>query len=229
MQKAVCCDLEFPIRTDWEKLEGSHLDSHIGDICPRRRVFREIALVDRFRFITHQMSQPHREQTSRDEADPEARPPEGALIPQLVPKARRPRAAAKEKRARDPLSPCDPGQGRNTLQPIAAVGGVFDDGVRLHEVRIDGADEARTVRGEALELLRRIEAVERIPVLEVELHHGVDRKLVVSCGLAVHIAGHDEVLGITGMAGARLDELGVGVAPFALELGSRDVLGAAYT
>ena len=60
------------------------------------------------------------------------------------------------------------------LQPIAAVGGVFDDGVRLHEVRIDGADEARTVRGEALELLRRIEAVERVPVLEVELHHGVD-------------------------------------------------------
>ena len=60
------------------------------------------------------------------------------------------------------------------FQPIAAVGGVFDDGVRLHEVRIDGADEARTVRGEALELLRRIEAVERVPVLEVELHHGVN-------------------------------------------------------
>ena len=39
------------------------------------------------------------------------------------------------------------------FQPIAAVGGVFDDGVRLHEVRIDGADKARTVRGEALELL----------------------------------------------------------------------------
>ena len=65
-------------------------------------------------------------------------------------------------------------EGRNALQPVAAVGGVFDDGVRLHEVRIDGADEARTVRGEALELLRRIEAVERVPVLEVELHHGVD-------------------------------------------------------
>ena len=65
-------------------------------------------------------------------------------------------------------------EGRKTLQPVAAVGGVFDDGVRLHEVRIDGADEARTVRGEALELLRRIEAVERVPVLEVELHHGVD-------------------------------------------------------
>lgn len=60
------------------------------------------------------------------------------------------------------------------LQPVSAVGGVFDNGVRLHEVRIDGADEARTVRGEALELLRRIEAVERVPVLEVELHHGVD-------------------------------------------------------
>lgn len=60
------------------------------------------------------------------------------------------------------------------FQPIAAVGGVFDDGVRLHEVRIDGADEAHTVRGEALELLRRIEAVERVPVLEVELHHGVN-------------------------------------------------------
>lgn len=44
-------------------------------------------------------------------------------------------------------------EGHKTLQPIAAVGGVFDDGVRLHEVRIDGADEARTVRGEALELL----------------------------------------------------------------------------
>lgn len=39
----------------------------------------------------------------------------------------------KKKRAQGPLSPCDPGQGRNTLQPIAAVGGVFDDGVRLHE------------------------------------------------------------------------------------------------
>lgn len=51
---------------------------------------------------------------------------------------------------------------------------MFDDGVRLHEVRIDGADEAHTVRGEALELLRRIEAVERVPVLEVELHHSVD-------------------------------------------------------
>ena len=51
---------------------------------------------------------------------------------------------------------------------------MFDDGVRLREVRIDGADEARTVRGEALELLRRIEAVERVPVLEVEPHHGVD-------------------------------------------------------
>lgn len=79
----------------------------------------------------------------------------------------------KEKRARGPLSPCDPGQGRNALQPVAAVGGVFDDGVRLHEVRIDGADETRTVRGEALELLRCIEAVKRVPALEVELHHSV--------------------------------------------------------
>lgn len=65
-------------------------------------------------------------------------------------------------------------EGHKTLQPIAAVGGVFDDGVRPHEIRVDGADEARTVRGEALELLRRIEAVERVPVLEVELHHGAD-------------------------------------------------------
>lgn len=120
-----------------------------------------------------------------------------------------------------------PGQGRNTLQPIAAVGGAFDDGVRLHEVRIDGADKARTVRGEAFELLRCIKAVEGVPVLEVELHHGVDGQLVVGCGLAVHIAGHDEVLGIAGMAGARLDELGARVAPFALELGGGDVLGAA--
>ena len=78
VQKAVCCDLEFPIRTDWEKLAGSHLDSHIAVLCPRRRVL-------------------------------------------------------KKKRARGPLSPCDPGQDRNTLQPVAAVGGVFDDGVRLHE------------------------------------------------------------------------------------------------
>ena len=73
-RQAVCCDLGFLIRADWEKLAGSHLDSHIAVFCPRRRFFREIALVDRFRFITHQMSQPHREQTSRDEADPEARP-----------------------------------------------------------------------------------------------------------------------------------------------------------
>ena len=62
-------------------------------------------------------------------------------------------AEGHKKRARGPLSPCDPGQNRKTLQPIAAIGGVFDDGVRLHEVRIDGADEARTVRGEAFELL----------------------------------------------------------------------------
>ena len=97
VQKAVCCDLEFPIRTDWEKLEGSHLDSHIGDICPRRRVFREIALVDRFRFITHQMSQPHREQTSRDEADPEARPPRGRINSAACPQSPPPTSCGKRK------------------------------------------------------------------------------------------------------------------------------------
>lgn len=40
-----------------------------------------------------------------------------------------------------------PGQGRNTLQPVAAVGGVFDDGVRLHERNQDAVaarlEEAR--------------------------------------------------------------------------------------
>lgn len=91
-RQAVCCELGFLIRADWEKLAGSHPDSHIADICPRRRVF-------------------------------------------------------KEKRARGPLSPCDPGQGRNTLQPVAAVGGVFDDGVRLHERNQDAVaarlEEAR--------------------------------------------------------------------------------------
>ena len=54
---------------------------------------------------------------------------------------------AKEKRARGPLSPCDPGQGRNALQPVAAVGGVFDDGARLHERNQDAVaarlEEAR--------------------------------------------------------------------------------------
>ena len=95
-RQAVCCELGFLIRADWEKLAGSHPDSHIAVLCPRRRFFREIALVDRFRFITHQMSQPHREQTSRDEADPEARP-ESALTPQFDPKARHPQATAKEK------------------------------------------------------------------------------------------------------------------------------------
>ena len=87
-QKAESCNLGFLVRTDWEKLAGSHLDSHIAVICPRRRVFREIALVDRFRFITHQMPQPHREQTSRDEADPEARPRgriNSAVCPQSPP------------------------------------------------------------------------------------------------------------------------------------------------
>ena len=61
--------------------------------------------------------------------------------------ARFPRRVFKEKRARGPLSPCDPGQGRNTLQPVAAVGGVFDDGVRLHERNQDAVaarlEEAR--------------------------------------------------------------------------------------
>lgn len=53
----------------------------------------------------------------------------------------------KKKRARGPLSPCDPGQGRNTLQPVAAVEGVFDGGVRLHERNQDAVaarlEEAR--------------------------------------------------------------------------------------
>ena len=53
----------------------------------------------------------------------------------------------KKKRSQGPLSPCDPGQGRNTLQPVAAVGGVFDDGVRLHERNQDAVaarlEEAR--------------------------------------------------------------------------------------
>lgn len=91
-RQAVCCDLGFLIRADWEKLAGSHLDSHIAHICPRRRVLRR-------------------------------------------------------KRAQGPLSPCDSGQGHNTLQPVAAVGGVFDDGVRLHERNQDAVaarlEEAR--------------------------------------------------------------------------------------
>ena len=91
-RQAVCCELGFLIRADWEKLAGSHPDSHIADICPRRRVLRR-------------------------------------------------------KRARGPLSPCDPGQGHNTLQPVAAVGGVFDDSVRLHERNQDAVaarlEEAR--------------------------------------------------------------------------------------
>ena len=37
-RQAVCCELGFLIRADWEKLAGSHPDSHIADICPRRRV-----------------------------------------------------------------------------------------------------------------------------------------------------------------------------------------------
>ena len=42
-RQAVCCELGFLIRADWEKLAGSHLDSHIADICPRRRVLKEKA------------------------------------------------------------------------------------------------------------------------------------------------------------------------------------------
>lgn len=37
-RQAVCCELGFLIRADWEKLAGSHLDSHIAIFCPRRRV-----------------------------------------------------------------------------------------------------------------------------------------------------------------------------------------------
>lgn len=40
-RQAVCCELGFLIRADWEKLAGSHPDSHIADICPRRRVLGE--------------------------------------------------------------------------------------------------------------------------------------------------------------------------------------------
>ena len=99
-QKAESCNLGFLVRTDWEKLAGSHLDSHIAVICPRRRVFREIALVDRspssrakcLHLIGSRLRMTER--TSRS-------PP--------------PRATTKEKRARGPLSPCDPGQGRKTF------------------------------------------------------------------------------------------------------------------
>lgn len=76
-RQAVCCELGFLIRADWEKLAGSHPDSHR----------RYLSTAEGFR----------------------------------------------RKRARGPLSPCDSGRGRNTLQPVAAVGGVLDDGVRLHE------------------------------------------------------------------------------------------------
>lgn len=101
-------------------------------------------------------------------------PHEGALFPlqfnYSLKKARRGRTARAARPPRDARAPlnspaaqaaiiCTRRRGHNTLQPVAAVGGVFDDGVRLHEVCIDGADKARTVRGEALELLRRIEAV----------------------------------------------------------------------
>lgn len=47
-RQAVCCELGFLIRADWEKLAGSHLDSHIGDICPRRRVLGESGHEARF-------------------------------------------------------------------------------------------------------------------------------------------------------------------------------------
>lgn len=92
-RQAVCCDLGFLIRADWEKLAGSHLDSHIADICPRRRVLKEKA----------------------------GTRPAFSLRPR--------------------------GQGHNILQPVAAVGGVFDDGVRLHERNQDAVaarlEEAR--------------------------------------------------------------------------------------
>lgn len=47
-RQAVCCELGFLIRADWEKLAGSHPDSHIGDICPRRRVLGESGHEARF-------------------------------------------------------------------------------------------------------------------------------------------------------------------------------------
>lgn len=76
----------------------------------------------------------------------------GALIcayghDEAAPAVRQGLPRQKKKRAQGPLSPCDPGQGRNTLQPVAAVGGVFDDGVRLHERNQDAVaarlEEAR--------------------------------------------------------------------------------------
>ena len=42
-RQAVCCELGFLIRADWEKLAGSHLDSHIAVLCPRRRFLKEKA------------------------------------------------------------------------------------------------------------------------------------------------------------------------------------------
>ena len=114
-RQAACCELGFLIRADWEKLEGSHLDSHIADICPRRRVFREIALVDRFRFITHQMSQPHREQTSRDEADPEARPPRGRINSAACPQSPPPTSCGKRKAGARPAFSLRPRTGSRTL------------------------------------------------------------------------------------------------------------------
>lgn len=47
-RQAVCCELGFLIRADWEKLAGSHPDSHIADICPRRRVLGESGHEARF-------------------------------------------------------------------------------------------------------------------------------------------------------------------------------------
>lgn len=47
-RQAVCCELGFLIRADWEKLAGSHLDSHIADICPPRRVLGESGHEARF-------------------------------------------------------------------------------------------------------------------------------------------------------------------------------------
>ena len=51
-RQAVCCELGFLIRADWEKLAGSHLDSHIAIFCPRRRVLGESGHEARFLLAT---------------------------------------------------------------------------------------------------------------------------------------------------------------------------------
>ena len=51
-RQAVCCELGFLIRADWEMLAGSHPDSHITDICPRRRVLGESGHEARFLLVT---------------------------------------------------------------------------------------------------------------------------------------------------------------------------------